>query len=140
MHGINATERAVRKFKNHFIAALCTVHPLFPLYLWERLLPQVIMTLNMLRRYQLNPKLSAYKQVDIIHNVERTPLAPLVRKVQIRKKPHKRLTYAPHSVGGWYLVPAVHHYICYTCYNIDTGGDTAPYTIYFFPVFLKMPG
>ena len=46
MHRINAAERYVRTFKNHFIAVLCTVEPLFPLYLWERLLPQVTMTLR----------------------------------------------------------------------------------------------
>ena len=97
------------------------------------------MTLNMLRRSQLNPGLSAYEQVDGINNFERTPLAALGYKVQINQKPHNRFTYAPHSVKGWYLVPAVHHYICYTCYNIDTGGETTPYTIDFFPAFMKMP-
>ena len=75
--------------------------PLFPFYLWDRLLPQVKMTLNMLRRSQLNPRLSDYEQVDGIHNFERTLLAPLRRKVQIHERPHKRLTYAPHSVDGW---------------------------------------
>ena len=59
--------------------------------------------------------------------------------MQIHEKPHKRLNYAPHSVDILYLGPAVHHYICYTCYNIDTGGKTTPDTIYFFPEFIKMP-
>ena len=97
------------------------------------------MTLNMLRQYLLNPELSAYEQVDGIHDFEQTPLAPLGFKVKIHEKPHKRLTYAPHSVNGWYLGPAVHHYIFYTCYNIDTGGETTPDTIYFFSAFMKMP-
>ena len=35
MHQINAVERAVRAFKNHFIAALCNVYPLLPFYLWD---------------------------------------------------------------------------------------------------------
>ena len=47
--------------------------------------------------------------------------------------------YSPHSVDGWYLGPAVNHYRCYTCYNIDTGGETTPDTIAFFPEFTKMP-
>ena len=51
----------------------------------------------------------------------------------------QRLTYAPHSVDGWYLGPAVHHYICYTCYNIYTEGETTPDTIAFFPAFMKIP-
>ena len=69
MHWRNDAERAVRNFKNHFIAALWTVEPLLPFYLWDRLLPQVTMTLNMMRRSRLNPGLSAYEQVDGIHNL-----------------------------------------------------------------------
>ena len=97
------------------------------------------MTLNMLRRSLLNPGLSEYEQVDGIHNFERTPFASLGCKVQIHEKPHKQLTYVPHSVDGWYLGPALHHYRCYTCYTIDTGGETTPDTIAFFPAFMKIP-
>ena len=99
----------MRTFKNHFIAALYTVNPLSPFYLWDRLFPQVTMVLNMLRRSWLNSGLSAYEQVDGIHNFELIPLAPFGRKVQIYEKPHKQLTNAPHSVDGWYLGPEVHH-------------------------------
>ena len=70
IHWRNAAERVVRTFKNHFIAALCTVDPLFPFYLWDRLLLQVAMTLNMLQRSGLNPGLSAYEQLDDIQNFE----------------------------------------------------------------------
>ena len=113
--------------------------PSSPLLLWNRLLPQVTMTLNMLWRSQLTPGISAYEQVDGIHNFERTPLETLGCKVKIHEKPHKRLTYAPLSVDGWYLGTAVHHYRCYTCYNIDTGGETTPDTIDLFPKFMEMP-
>ena len=58
------------------------------------------MTLNMLQQYRLNPELSAYEQLDGIHNFEQTPLSPLGCKVQINEKPRKQLTYAPHSVDG----------------------------------------
>ena len=40
MHWRNVAERSVRTFKNHFVAALCTVDPLLPFYLWERLFPK----------------------------------------------------------------------------------------------------
>ena len=87
----------------------------------------------------MNPDLSSYEQVDGIYNFDRTPLAPLGCKVQIHEKTHKRLTYAPHLVYGWYLGSVVHDYICYTCYNIDTGGETTLDTIVIFPAFMKMP-
>ena len=70
MHRINAAERDVRTFKNHFIATLCTMEPMFHFYLWEHLLPQVTMTLNMMRQYHYTPQLSAYEKVDDIHNFE----------------------------------------------------------------------
>ena len=40
MHRINAAERAIRTFKNHFIAGLATIDPQFPIGEWDRLLPQ----------------------------------------------------------------------------------------------------
>ena len=50
MHRRNSSERSVRNFNNRFITALYTVEPRLPLYLWDCLLPQDTMTLNMLRR------------------------------------------------------------------------------------------
>ena len=55
------------------------------------------------------------------------------------RKPNKLRTYTTQPVDRWYLGPSVNHYIFYTCYNIDTGGDTTPDTIAFFPEFMKMP-
>ena len=40
IHRQNAAERAIRTFKNHFIAGLCSVEPAFPMHLWDKLLPQ----------------------------------------------------------------------------------------------------
>jgi hypothetical protein len=36
----NAAERAIRTFKEHFVAGLSPVDPSFPLHLWDSLLPQ----------------------------------------------------------------------------------------------------
>jgi hypothetical protein len=40
-HCRNATECAIRTFKEHFVVGLSTVDPTFPLHLWDRLLPHV---------------------------------------------------------------------------------------------------
>jgi hypothetical protein len=58
-HRRNAAERAIRTFKEHFVAGLSSVDPAFPLHLWDRLLPQAEITLNLLRTSRLHPRLSA---------------------------------------------------------------------------------
>jgi hypothetical protein len=39
-HRRNAAKRAIRTFKEHFVAGLSSIDPSFPIHLWERLLPQ----------------------------------------------------------------------------------------------------
>jgi hypothetical protein len=58
-HRRNAAERAIRTFKEHFVAGLSSVYPDFPLYLWDILLPQAEIRLNLLRTSRLHPQLSA---------------------------------------------------------------------------------
>jgi hypothetical protein len=48
-HRRNAAERAIRTYKNHLIAGLCSTDKDFPLHLWDRLIPQCTLTLNLLR-------------------------------------------------------------------------------------------
>jgi hypothetical protein len=45
-HIRNSAERAIRSFKDHLIAGLCSTDKSFPMHLWDRLLPQAVMTLN----------------------------------------------------------------------------------------------
>ena len=59
----NAAERAIRTFKTHFVSTLCTVDKDFPLQLWDTILPQTEMTLNLLRGSRLDPRISAWEQL-----------------------------------------------------------------------------
>jgi hypothetical protein len=59
MHHCNRAKRAIRTFKNHFIAILAGVDLTFRPYLWDLLLPQAELTLNLLRQLALNPKIPA---------------------------------------------------------------------------------
>jgi hypothetical protein len=58
-HRRNAAERAIRTFKEHFVAGLYSGNPSFPTHLWDRLLTQAEITLNLLRTSRLHPQLSA---------------------------------------------------------------------------------
>jgi hypothetical protein len=53
-------ETAINVFKAHFISILCGCEKSFPLYLWDRLLPQAEHTLNMLRTSTMTPSVSVY--------------------------------------------------------------------------------
>jgi hypothetical protein len=48
-HRRNSAERETRSFKDHLIAGLCSTEKSFPMHLSDSLLPQAVITLNMLR-------------------------------------------------------------------------------------------
>jgi hypothetical protein len=110
IHRRNAAEHAIRTFKNHFIAGLCSTNQYFPLNMWDKLLPQCPITLNLMRRSRINPQLSAQAHINGAFDFNHTSLAPPGTKVFIHEKPSARGTWAPHAVKGWYLGPAQRHY------------------------------
>ena len=138
-HRRNSAERAIRVFKNHFIAGLCSTDPSFPLHLWDRLLPQALLTLNLLRSSHINPKLSAQALIHGPFDFNRTPLAPPGTKVLIHIKPNMRETWSPHGTEGWYLGPAMNHYRCYRVYANETKAERIADTLAWFPTTVKMP-
>ena len=81
IHSRNSAERAIQSFKEHFIAGLYSTHKKFPLHLWFQLIPHASLTLNLLRKSCMNPKLSGYAQLDGEFNYNATPLAPLGTQV-----------------------------------------------------------
>ncbi len=46
-HRRNLAERAIQTFKSHFKSILAGVDDSFPMRLWDRLLPQAVLTLNL---------------------------------------------------------------------------------------------
>ena len=87
IHRRNAAERGIQTFKNHFIAGLSSVHKLFPIHLWCILIPQSILSLNLLRGSIMNPKLSAHAQVHGSFDLNATTIAPPGTKIIIHDKP-----------------------------------------------------
>ena len=112
-HRVNASERAIQTFKNHFISGLCTAHPQFPLQLWCELLSQAKITLNLLQRAQCNNKLSAYAVLEGKFVFDKTPLTPPGTKALVFDNPKKCTSWAPHAKDAWYVGPAMQHYWCF---------------------------
>jgi hypothetical protein len=105
----NSSERAIRSFKDHLIAGLCSTDKYFPMHLWDRLLPQEVITLNMLRTSRINPNLSAATQIYGQNDFNRAPMAPPGTRIIAHETPKRRRTWAPHGQDGWYIGPALEH-------------------------------
>lgn len=112
VHQANIAERAIQAFKSHFKAILASVNPDFPLALWDLLLPQAVITLNLLRAARANPHLSVHAYLFGNFNFQSTPIAPPGTKVAARVDPSICTSWGSHAEEGWYVGPSLHHYRC----------------------------
>ena len=71
------------------------------------LLPQALMTLDLLRQIRIHSKLSAYAQMEGRHDYNDNLLAPPDIKGLLHEKSNVHKTWAPHEVEGWYLGPGI---------------------------------
>jgi hypothetical protein len=138
-HRRNSAEIATRSFKDHLIAGICSTDKYFPMHLWDRLLPQAVITLNMLRTSRINPKLSAATHIFGQYDFNRAPMAPPGTRIIAHETPSRRRTWAPHGQDGWYIGPALEHYRCYTVYITKTRGNRIVETVDFFPEKFTLP-
>eukprot|EP00804_Cyclotella_cryptica_P017725 CCRYP_001166-RA/>CCRYP_001166-RA protein AED:0.39 eAED:0.39 QI:0/0/0/1/0/0.25/4/0/603 len=60
MHRRNLAEKGMQTFKGHFKAVLAGVSGDFPIREWGELIPQTVLTLNLLRQSNVAPNISAY--------------------------------------------------------------------------------
>ena len=139
MHRRNASERTIRTFKNHFISRLCSTDKKSPLHLWDRLLPQALLTLNLLRGSRINPNLSDYSQVHGLYDFNHTPIAPPGIPVIFYENPSQHTSWDPHAVDGWYIGPALNSYRCYKIWVWETRRQRIYDTLSWFPTKFTMP-
>jgi hypothetical protein len=138
-HRRNSAERGIRTFKEHFVAGLSLVDPSFPMHLWDSLLPQAKITLNLLRTSRLHPQLSAATHYHGLVDYKKTAFAPPGCKIIAHEKPGKRRAWAPHGQHGYSLGPAMHHYWCQNVYILTTASERILDTLEFFPHNYQMP-
>jgi hypothetical protein len=87
MHRHNQAEHTICTFKNHFLSILAGVDAAFPPYLWDLLLPQAELSLNLLRQATLNPPISAWEFFQGPFDFNKTPLVLVGCWVLIHAKP-----------------------------------------------------
>jgi hypothetical protein len=130
-HRCNAAEVAIRNFKSHFLSVLAGTAESFPLHLWDRLLPQTELTLNLLQQSNATPTVSAYTHLSGPFDYNKMPLAPMGCEVQIHKTTDNFGTWSYHLVDGWYLATPPEHYHVHNCYVKTTQAERLTNTIQF---------
>jgi hypothetical protein len=138
-HRRNTAERDIRTFKENFVAGFSSVDPTFPLHLWDIILPQAEITLNLLRTSRLHPQLSAAAHFRGLIDYNKTYFAPPGCKIIAHEKPAKRRTWEPHRQHDYSLGPAMHHYRCQNVYISATASKRIVDTLQFFPHNFPMP-
>ena len=102
-HWQNLAEQAIQTFKSHFLAILAGVDPSFPMTLWDRLVPQAVLTLNLLRQAKTDPKMSAYEFVHGKIDYNKMPLAPLGCAVLMHKSTNRQKNMGC-TLTQWWMV------------------------------------
>jgi hypothetical protein len=92
-HQRNAAEVAIRNFKAHFLSVLAGVADDFPPSLWDRLLPQTNITINLIRQSNATPNVSAYAHLSGPFDYNKMPLAPMGCEAPV----HEKTTNAAHG-------------------------------------------
>jgi hypothetical protein len=114
-HRCNAAKVAIHTFKAHFLSVLAGVVDDFPPNLWDWLLPQTKITINLICQSNATPNVSAYAHLSGPFDYNKMPLAPMGCEAQVHEKTNKRGTWSYHLVDGWYLITSQEHYCTHNC-------------------------
>jgi hypothetical protein len=140
-HRANKAERAIRDARSHIISSYVTTHTDFPLNLWDEILPQIEISLNLLRPHHPDPTKSAYEGLyGTKYDFLAHPIAPVGTLVVVHEKPTQRASWAPHGLKGFYLGPSLKHYRSWRTWIISTQALRVSDTLAWFPNPLVLPG
>jgi hypothetical protein len=138
-HRRNLAERAIQSFKNHLKAILAGVDETFPMRLWDRLLPQTILTINFLRQSSAVPTVLAHQYVHGNFDYNKMPLALMGCAVQLHQSSTRRASWAENLIDRWYLQTSPDHYRCHVIYVKPTKSERVSDTVFFKTEYISQP-
>jgi hypothetical protein len=121
MHCQNQAEHAICMFKDHFLANLVCVNSAFPLYLWDLLLPQAELILNLL------------------FDFNKTSLGTVGCRILVHAKPATRQSWDFCAKPGFYIGPALDSYRCFMLVKTNTKSQVILDTVKFCHLYLSVP-
>jgi hypothetical protein len=138
-HSMNLVERTIQTFKNHFKALIAGVDESFPMQLWDRLLPQMVLTLNLLQQSNVASTVLAYQYVNRAFDYNKMPLAPMGCAVKIHEHSERRGSWVANVVDRWYLQTSPEHYQCHIVYVKSTRSERVSDTVKFKHKYIMQP-
>jgi hypothetical protein len=139
MHRRNKAKRMIRHFKNHFLSILAGFDTTFPPYLWDLLLPQAKLTVNLLCQATINPRISTWEYFDGPFDFNKTLLAPMGYRVLIHAKPATRHSWDYIAKHGFHVGPGLDHYRCYKLVKPETKQKVISNMVEFRCTYLQIP-
>jgi hypothetical protein len=139
IHRRNIAKRAIQTYKSHFIVTMAGVSDDFPIHQWHELVPQIVLTLNLLRQSLVAPNILAYAYHHSNFNYNQMPLAPMGCAVQFHIKPNKCTSWGEHASDGWYLKTSLDHYRCHWIFVKATRAKQISDTVFFKHKYITQP-
>ena len=102
------------------MAILSGIYDSFPNFIWNQLLPQTELTLNLLRQSNLAPAMYAWEHFNCLFNCDATPLVPIGFSVIIHNKPNVQKTWDFRGRKAFNIGTALNHYRYFHVFNSVT--------------------
>ena len=138
-HQRNTAERAIHTFKAHFLSVIAGVDPSFTKFIWDNLLSQKDITINLIHQATLNPRISAWEYLKGALDYAATPLDPIGCKIIIHTTSKNRKFWDQRGRKWFSVEPALHHYRCIQAIYSKAKSLLIKYTAKYFHEYLTQP-
>ena len=109
MHRKNPAERSLQTYKSCIKSTIASLPPTFPIALCCKLLPQIDLIVNIIRKCSQNPLLSAWAAMEGEYHFDSTPILPAGSEMLMYEKPGRRHMFGYIAKKAWYIAPCLRH-------------------------------
>ena len=139
IHRTNPAERAIQTYKACAKSTFASLPKTFPIAYWCRLIPQIDLSVNIVRPCRQNPFLSAWTALEGEFHFDATPLAPPGTEMLLHERSSRRASWAYNAKKAWYIGPCLHHYRNVRAIMKDTGAERIGDTFRFHHHVIAVP-
>ena len=119
-HRCNLAEKEIHTWKDNFIGVMSGTVATFPVHLWCQAIPQAEWQLFLLRKSNVNPKVSAYAHIYGPHDYKAATFLPIGMETLVHDNPKRRGNFAE-NFSKWYVLgTASEHYRSWKMWMKDT--------------------